>query len=446
MQRPVQPQFKIRVYTSEAIPQVSLRNIQNGKTQGGDDYIDIEQCVAYPVTYSEEASLLNTISFTIDKMADVLLFYFRIGQRVSLFGGYYTEDSSGMRHVFTGTVSRIRTSFSNSGRVSISIECISYGFTKMGNVPRNLVYPDPKSSRTWARKDSLNLEEVITNIAKDNNFNIGEISLSPDAKRMTFDRNSFRYQKDMTDWQFLEHLAQISGSSIWTSYDTENKEKLYFMSNSKCYEKNTVIQFLYPLQGHYGIKQIEDSEIQKFDDPAYNRPRILRDVTVDEDISSAYAVSRTAVYFDKSTGETKDVVSEIKEDKDGNKYMVFYELDEQKVEYIHRTDPGLADSIRDNSPTSMEWGTPDNPKCASYYYRQIKVYDEQTAVFDRAFFGIKLSATCNQDLDIRSQRIYPVRGILSYHSKNSINSKFFLKGLRHVWDSDGTRTELDFIR
>ena len=176
---------------------------------------------------------------------------------------------------------------------------------------------------------------------------------------------------------------------------------------------------------------------------------MLRDVTVDEDISQAYAVSRSAVYFDKDTGEYKEAISRIETDKDdeNKRHITFYELDEQRVAYINKTNPELADKIRKGSPTSLPWGDPKNPnpECASYYYKVTKVYDEQMAVFDKAFFGITVTAKCNQDLNIRSQRTYRIRGILSYHSK-SLNTSFFLRGLKHIWDSDGSWTELDFIR
>ena len=127
--------------------------------------------------------------------------------------------------------------------------------------------------------------------------------------------------------------------------------------------------------------------------------------------------------------------------------MVFYELDEARVAEVHKTMPDVAEEIRDGGPTSMEWGVAgdNNPRHANYYYKAVKIYDEQMAVFDKAFFGITVTAKCNQDLDIRSQRTYKIRGILSYHSKN-LDTSFFLRGLKHVWDADGTWTELDFIR
>ena len=81
----------------------------------------------------------------------------------------------------------------------------------------------------------------------------------------------------------------------------------------------------------------------------------------------------------------------------------------------------------------------------SYYYKEIKKYDESTAVFDRAFFGITVTGWVNLDLDIVSQKTYKIRGILSYNS-DSLETSFFLRGLKHVWDTDGCKTELDFIR
>lgn len=437
MANPLQPKFKIRVANGHRVPLDTLKSTKVSQSVDG-TYIDVEYCAAFPVIYEEQASLLNTLKFTIDKYADLLLPYFAIGQAVTLYGGYYDERGDGMRQVFIGTVTRIKTAFSNSGKVSFTVDCMNYGYTKLGKDFKTFVYPD-KSGRQFAQADKLKLEDIIIGIAKENNFEIGDINLSASAKAMTFDKYNIRYQKNVSDWKFLVTLAQDFGCSVWVS--TENNiDRLNFMSNEKAFRRQDDIAFVYPM---YGVKKsILDDEVQKFDNPSYNRPRILRDLTVDEDISMAYAVSRTAMYFDKETGEYKESVSRI-DDKNGN--LIFYELDEQRVEYVSQTMPGLAEKIRESGPTSMEWGTPDNPECASYYYKVVQVFNEQTAVFDKAFFGITIEAKCNQDLDIHSQRTYKVRGILSYHSRN-LESSFFLRGLKHTWYADGTWTELDFIR
>lgn len=444
MLRPTQPQFKIRVFNGKRIHLDTLKGAAID-TSSDATYIDIEGCVAYPVTYEEEASLLNRLTFTIDKYADVLLYYFYIGQSILLYGGHYSDNSSGMRHVFSGIVSRIRTSFSDSGKVSISVECMNYGFTKLGKDYKHFVYPD-SNGRNFARKDSLSLEDVIRGIAEDNKFNIGTIKLSAEARKYRLTNDNIRYQKNISDWKFLTMLAQDFGCTVWIS-TADGEEQLNFVSNEDAFRmQDTDISFLYPLINSDRTQlSPKESEMQVFHDTAYNRPRILRNVTVDEDISNAYAVSRTAVYFDKDTGEYKESISQITEDKDGKRQITFYELDEQRVEHIHRTRPDIADKIRDGSPTSLPWGTPDDPNNASYYYRVVQIYDESQAVFDRHFFGITVGAKCNQDLNVRSQRTYKIRGILSYHSKD-LETSFFLRGLRHIWDADGTWTELDFIR
>lgn len=446
MFRPLQPQFKIRVFNGKK-DHIDILKGSNVIPSPDGNYLDIESCVAFPVTYEEQASLLNTLQFTVDKYADLLLYYFYIGQSIVFYGGYYSDGQS-MRHVFSGTVTRIKTSFTDNGRVSFTVECMNYGFTKLGKDAKNFVYPDKNSSRKFAQSETLTVIDIIKGIAEENNYEIGVIDLSSGAKSVNFDKINIKYQKNVSDWKFLTTLAQNFGCNVWTSNE-DGVEKLNFVSYEKAIRMQSDITFVFPLYTtNESLKMdntFHDSEIQKFSDSAYNRPRILRDVSVDEDISQAYAVSRSATYFDKNTGEYKEAISRIETDKDGRKTITFYELDEARVEYVHRNMPEIADEIRDGGPTSQPWGTPDNPRCASYYYKVIKIYDEQTAVFDKAFFGITVTAKCNQDLDIHSQRTYQIRGILSYHSKD-LDTSFFLRGLKHIWDTDGNWTELDFIR
>lgn len=438
MFRPLQPQFKIRIFTGKPNP-----DTLKGKVSYGNDYIDIEACCAYPVTYEESADLLTHLNFTVDKYADILLYCFHIGQSVTLKGGYYADNESGMRHVFSGTVTRIRTHFSDTGRVSFSVECMNYGFTKLGKDYKNFVYPDKNSKRKGANKDTMSVTDIIKCIAEDNNFEIGEISLKSGAKSVNFDKINVRYQKNMTDWQFLTKLAQDFGCSVWISTE-DGVDKLYFVSQEKAFQKQSKdISFLYPLNGV--IDKVEGREIQKFSEPAYNRPRILREVNVEEDISSKDSISRSAMYFDKDTGEYKETTMQITEDEKGNRHVYFYELDEQRVAQINKENPEIADEIRRNGPASFPWGTPDNPRNASYYYKRIEYHENfnEQAVFDKHWFGITVTAKCNQDLNIHSQRAYAIRGILRYNVKGP-TSMYFLQGLKHIWDSDGTWTELNF--
>lgn len=455
MQRPLQPQFKIRVYSKGVRPNGDENFMTRGgnyATKGNYNFMDIEDCVAWGVEYEEQASLLNTLKFTVNKHADTLLHRVYIGQWVVLYGGYYSDNGSGVRKVFSGTITRIRTSFPDNGRMSFSVECMSYGFTQMGkDTYRSYVYPDKNSTRSFAKgKEEISLEDLIKGLVNESGMLIGEIQLPKTSASVVFTKHNIRYQKNMSDWKFLIELANSYGCSIWTN-TIDGTERLYFVDTSKA--TNTVsgdINFLYPLQGDDSIKDIQPDEIQRFDESMWNRPRILRNVTVDEDISMAYAVSRSAMYYDKTTGEYKEAISEIREDE-GRKVITFYELDEAKVEYIHRTQPELADQIRAAGATSLPWSSgvadieDEKPEYARYYYKAVHVVDETQAVFDRAFFGIMVTAVCNQDLDIRSQRSYNIRGIVRYSSSDK-TGRYFLRGLKHIWDADGPITELDFIK
>lgn len=454
MLRPLQPRFKVRLYSQGVRPAGG----DNFSTQGGNyaskgnhNFIDIEECVAYGVTYEEQASLLNTLTFTIDKHADVILYRLYMGQWVVFYGGYYDDRGRGIRKVFAGTITRIRTKFANDGLMSIMVECMSYGFTQLGKDNfKNFTYPDANSTRGFAKgKESLKLKALIEGIVKESGMEIGEIKLPKEVANETLTKDHIRYQKGVSDWKFLLELGADYGCSVWTE-TVDGVERLYFVDTAAATNKTDKdITFVYPLKGARGITDIKTSDIIRQEEAVWNRPRILKDVEVDEDISMAYAVSRSASYFDQKTGEYKESISEIREEE-GKRVIVFYELDEAKVEYIHRTNPELADSIREAGAANLPWssGCPaeqEKPEYARYYYRAVKKVDESVAVFDKAFFGITITASCNLDLDIRSQRSYDVRGICRYSSSDKTGS-FFLRGLKHIWSKEGGITELDFIK
>lgn len=455
MQRPLQPAFKIRVYSKGVRPSGDENFSSKGgnyASKGNYSFMDIEECVSWGVTYEEQASLLNTLSFTVSRHADTLLHRMYLGQWVVLYAGYYADNNAGMRKVFAGTVTRVLTTFPNNGKVSFSVECMSYGYTQMGKDTRkNFVYPDPNSKRPFAKgKEEISLKDLITGIVEDAGLLVGEIALPKSAANTKFTKDSIQYQKDMSDWNFLSTLSKYYGCTIWT-HNEGGQEYVNFVDTGMAVNtKEEEISFLYPLQGEEGVKDIQSSEIQKYSNPMWNRPRILREVTVEEDISLAYAVTRSAMYYDKTTGETKEVISTT-EESDGDKVTVYYELDESKVEFIHRTDPELADQIRSSGATSLPWSSgvkdvaDESPEYSRYYYKQVSILDERQKVFDKAFFGITISATCNQDLNIKSQRSYSVRGILRY-STSAKTGTYFLRGLKHRWDKDGALTELDLIK
>lgn len=450
--RPTQNQYKLRVFTPGTKPASDENFISRGGRKlldEGGDYIDVEKFVGGDVVYEEQASLLNTLTFTIDKDADVLIQRMIWGQWVVLYGGFYTDEGYSLRKVFSGTIVRIRTELPNNGRAKFTVTAYSYGYTQMGKEPKYFAYPDPDSNRNFLKgKKSISLKQLIEGVAKEDGMQIGEIVLPKSVASKKFTIDSVEHQKGVTDWAFLNKLAKTHGCNIWTQFE-EGAERLYFVDTEKSTRSyNETISFLYPLQGNYGVKQVLPEEMYSQSIAEYDRPRLIWDVTIDEDISMAASVSRSAMYFDKETGEYTEAIAEISE-QDGVRVIRFYELDEARVQHIHDTDPETADRIRDAGPTSMPWTSgaknpeDESPNFARYYYRVKEVYDEEMAVFDRAFMGITINATCAQDLRIRSQRVYDVRGILRYTSRSS-EGKYYLSGLKHIWGNSGPITELEF--
>lgn len=454
MNNPIQPSFKIRLYMKGEIP----ANTDTYRVRGGtltnigeSRFIDIEQFVTWPVEYKEQMSQVNTLSFTVDKYAELLLQRTYLGQWVVFFGGYYDETGDGVRKIFGGTITRIRTRFQDDGRVSYTVECFAYGFTQMGkDTGLNYTYPDTGSGARpcFAGKSAITITELIQGIVESDGMKLGTLALPKKVAKTTFTLKNVRRQVNQSDWAFLNSLAHDFGCIMW-SETVDGVETINVIEReSKELREDTNIQFLYvPERGD--IKSARLQEIQQFDDSVWNRPRILRSVTVDENINAAYSVRRSAVKFNPQTGQLEDnVVAEITE-KDGKKVITMYEFDAERVKEVAEKQPDVAAKIRRLGPFGVEWSSgkePESPLFARYYYRQVtKPLDENVAVFDMSFLGIKIKARCNQDLNIHTQRVYNVRGILRYNSTDQVG-KYYLMGLTHTWDGTGTWTDLEFMK
>ena len=286
MFQPIQPQFKIRLYPRDSRPQGNDKFSSKGLRYNADkfaSYMDIEECVAYPVVYEETADLINKLTFTVDKHA---------------------------------------------------VECMGYSFNQMGkDTYNNFTYPDPNSKRPFAKgRTTITLENLIRGIVEECGMVVGEISLPSAKAGETFTSTHIRYQKNISDWKFLLSLAKSYGCTIWTEV-RDGTEYFYFVDiNRAANTINDEISFVYPLQGDkLKVENVNASEVQRFSDTRWNRPRIMRSVSVTEDIDQANAVVRSSYDVDMETGDVKMQVSEIGEEN-GRKVIYMYELDEAKVE------------------------------------------------------------------------------------------------------------------
>lgn len=457
MQRPLQPQFKIRVFNL-GISGDSERFYNSSNPYSSDGkYLDIEEFVGYPINIDFQASLLNTLTFTIIKNSEVIVPHIHIGKVVKMYASDgYNDNLSGMRKVFTGTIVKCKTTYADNGKIMANVTCMNYGYNQLGKDHSYYVYPDEKSERAFAKgKKEITIQEIVEGICNDSGVQIGEISIKGDTK---LTKKKSRRQKGVTDWAFLNYLAKCYGCSCWLE-SVDGVEKLFFVDKSQV--RHTVskeIGFVYMSEA---VKQLRDSERKTFltDGGVYTRPRILREVSLEEDVSMAYSVTRSAQYFDKETGEQKEGIAStvLKKTKEGDveieKMLVeFYELDEDKVALVDKTNPGLAEAIRNMEPGGLKGWSSDptgaadenDPHYTKYYYRKKQVVEENIAVFDQAFRGITVTATCVMDLDIKPQRAYPIRGLIRYNSKSS-TEWYYLQGLTYNWDTSGPTMTLNFI-
>lgn len=445
MVRPLQPEFRIKVYGGKHLTPEEVAKTHAVKENKA---LDITKCVGYPVEYSEEISMINRLTFTVVRNADILLYYFYLGQNITLDGNYYSEDGSALRRVFSGSVTRIRTNFADNGIVTFTIEALAYGFQKLGKDPKTRSFPD-EDGVTKFNKEEVTVTDVIKKIAEEAGMELGDIDMHPDnsdsvVNDKPFSSTNMSIQHNESDYQYLSRLARQFGCTMWTS-EEDGVQKINVVHKTKAMKKQTSgIRFLYPLYGR--VTEATDSEMIRHSGYSqWDRPRILRNLTVEENIADATSISRSAVYIDPETGDSKEATAKIVHNADGSNSMELYELDEARVKHVNDTMPEVAKYIRDNPPSRMPWGDGTSPYDAAYYYKRTKIVDETVAVYDGAYFGTTITAKTQMDLRIRSQRAYPIRGIVSYHSK-SLLSNFMLRGLKHIWDVDGCWTELDFIR
>ena len=465
MLRPTQPQFKIRLWlTGKPSSSDAVRKVEKSRNSSA-DFVDIEPFVDYDVVYEEQATMLNTLSFTITKDGDLFLQKLHLNMWVSLYGGTYSDGvSDTLRLVFSGTIIRIRTKFNNNGKIFVSCEAISYGYVRLGKDRRQCCFPDKRSDRSFLTgKTEIKLSEVVRGIVEESGMKMGDLILGKGATDIVFTEKNTRRQNNMSDWAFLHELARISNCTMWLEYSTGDEVVHFVDKGTALKTANKEISFVWYNSGSaigkdkngnavsYRTSTIEEqSEWLRYPGaPEWDRPRFIWDVDVDEDIASAYAVTRAAVYIDKETGEQKEAIAEV-EERDGKRFYVFYELDERRVQETEEKHPEFADKVRKGDPTGMTWADGQTPeqdtyRCARFYYKKVERYDEEQMVFDTAFFGIKVTGKTIQDLNIHSQQTYPIRGIMRYSSSDVVGN-WYLLGLRHTWNREGALTELEFIK
>lgn len=389
-------------------------------------FVDVTEYVDWGVEYEEQADMIRALRFTIGKYAETFLERLHQGQRVICTAGTLTK----FKRIFDGTVTRISTSFPDDGAIKVRLECLSTAWTALGrHIARYNVYPDPKSTRSFAAgKSSLKVSEIVRGIIQENNMQEGEIDIPEDK---VYSLKDAFHQVGGSDWGVLTRLAKAVACTVWTEF-VGDSEQLFFVDRSKVRKQPDPrdISFVYALrlkgnEQEFTLKSLEPNQ------------RLLRNVTVNEDVAAANSISYAASRFDFEKGEEVSLMGEYITEADGKRTLVFYELDEDKVSKLEQTNPGKARQLRNMGMFNIPW------EIAKEFYRPVEIVDEDVAIYDQAFFGITVNCTTNGDVDIRSQRAYTLYGIARYSSK-ALSDRYWLHSLKHRWDEDGFYTDMEF--
>jgi hypothetical protein len=369
------------------------------------------------------------------------------------------ENRTNYAVLFVGFVKYLRPSYSDSGIVTVALECVDYTFKAATNKIFN-VYPCPngvseikssplpnatkiKVARSWGTSGKIKASEIIRNISNDMKV---PIALDADGKedlKLLVDREytstACLTQKNETDWQLLRKLGNSLNCNVWTSINSKSQTVLHFVDKSLLMESLAQkTEFLYPAKS------------SNFKDFIYKNlkpnQKIVFSCSVEHDYANIDAVSRKVTIFDYKKGlEVTVFEAKITENgKEITKYFT-YEIDEAKTNALSEEQrkyvQDVAGSIAGDAVSSHSINE------IAEYFIPATFIDEKKRNFivDKPYFGITIKLTCDGDVNILPRKNYNIYGLGRYGSE-TLESPYYCKVVKHVFSTNGFLTELEFIK
>ena len=368
------------------------------------------------------------------------------------------NNKSNYAILFIGFVKYLRPAYSDSGVVTVTLECVDYSFKAATRKIYN-VYPCPigtseinssplptatvvKVARNWGDSGKIKSSEIIRKIAQEMQlkFAIGEDG--QEDLRLLVDRvytsTDALTQKNETDWQILRKIASSLNCNVWTSITREGQTVLHFVDKSLLRErKEQKISFLYP------------ARTVNYKDFIYTKlkanQKIAFSVTVEHDFANIDAVSRKVTTFDYKKGLDVSVF-EAKMTENGKEVVKYftYEIDQQKVSALSSEQrkylEDVASSIAGDTVSSH-----DINEIAPYFVPAVFLSDsKRNFIVDKPYFGITIKLSCDGDVYLRPRENYFIYGLGRYGSEN-LDSAYYCRTVKHVFSNTGFTTELEFI-
>lgn len=272
--------------------------------------IDATKYIDVGCKLTDEDGLIKELRFDM-KQAYLMLDVLSIGMRVDLIGGSLSKNE----HLFNGYIKEITPHFKDTGEVALQIIAYSEEGKKLGIGVRDLVYPSKNSPKTWATKE-LMFSDIITNLAKDSGVRVesANIQVKKDIKA-SFAKGTVR-QKNMTDWAFMQQLAEKIQCTLWTE-EKGGVSHLHLVDNSSVVNKLADHTFFFVLR----------KNSTEFIDYTKTSDKQIQIVKAKVKLDTQSTKSGISQVTDPKTGKTK-VVTKKKNKKGESETWV---LDEEKL-------------------------------------------------------------------------------------------------------------------
>jgi hypothetical protein len=430
----------------------------------GDNATDITIDVD-SVTLEIDQNMISVLTFEL-KNPEKYESWLDRSYRVDFYGGYlttkdyYTElpnnefdyrpgsTNEHFRYMFNGTIWQLKYKYYEDGTKNVSIVAkdMSWGAAAKDN--KYAAYPSKDCPRSWANKQSLKLSEIVKKIAEDIGMSV--TTVNPDGTEVSTIQisNDVEYtlkkpavQYGNSDWSFLNKLAKNNACYMWTNIDPVTGDyTLYFIDKGKAIDaEERRIEFVWlDRKDNFDFKQGEylpiGDEVSETTKLKNNQIQIK---SIEVDVAQAAigsSVVEVTTFNDLGQEETKLVSYE--EDADN---IIYWDLDEKKVEAFTRNNPKEADRLLNMGPTNIP--REDFEK----FYTPVKIPKNAINAIDRPFLGIDVTAKIDGNVNIEPFQSYRIYGIGRWSSRKSSKVlRYYLYSITHTWDSNGFETELKF--
>lgn len=424
---------------------VNGENVTNAITINGCEIVDQEDRI-------------RTLTFTLKNGA---FWSQRIARyhEVQFYGG--SMDDRNRKWCFKGKVKKLDFNYPAMGSPELIVNCFG-GAQRGGTRGQHVVYPQMKSGRDWAQKETIKLSEIVHGIL-DETFPMMEHDVDIEDKNDKVFTLKKPYVQKSTDWMALRDLAKMSGCILAETdsgkeggehrivFVDRNKHANIKMEDSEYptvfrhIERETRATVQNKLYFEETDERFKTKELSYGEIPLENTSFVQN---VDLNSGSMRIVSD---FSEQTGGESKVYLQQfVERDKDEEPDIITYELKPQS----------FFDSLSDAEIRNMDnklWQHFDDVTLDEIlkYFQPVdltkqKGYEADSGSFAGAgplgTIGYEITADIIGDVNIQPYRYYPVYGLGKFSSNPKGGKKYYLRSITSKFTEQGFMQSLSFYR